>query len=189
MFLPTIQLQSAGRAYGKCSAIGQASLNCSTYNIVDRYRTVDGSCNNRLFPYWGKSYICHLRLLPPDYADGVSAPRISSTGLQLPGARVLSDLVDPDLPFVSYYTHIKMSWGQLLNHDITFTPVFADYEKSKRRVIPADFPYDCCRSPNAPQCFAIEVPQSSYDYHFQRYRTKCLNFVRSAPCPLCDLGT
>ncbi|XP_074598767.1 uncharacterized protein LOC141853355 [Brevipalpus obovatus] len=43
-----------------------------------KYRTIDGSCNNVRYPFWGKSNVCHARLLPAAYDDGVSKPRKSS---------------------------------------------------------------------------------------------------------------
>ena len=42
---------------------------------VERYRSVRGTCNNLENPHWGAGKEAHHRFLPPDYADGVSAPR------------------------------------------------------------------------------------------------------------------
>ena len=42
---------------------------------VERYRSVRGTCNNLENPHWGAGTEAHHRFLPPDYADGVSAPR------------------------------------------------------------------------------------------------------------------
>ena len=37
-----------------------------------KYRTADGSCNNPQRPLWAKSNTGFSRLVPPDYADGLS---------------------------------------------------------------------------------------------------------------------
>lgn len=87
-----------------------------------RYRTADGTCNNLRHPTWGKSFTCFTRLLPPEYADGQSAPRISVTGGALPNPRILSAFVHRDLNYPATYTHLVMQYGQFFAHDIAFTP-------------------------------------------------------------------
>ena len=42
---------------------------------VERYRSITGVCNNIEHPHWGAAMNAHHRLLAPDYADGISAPR------------------------------------------------------------------------------------------------------------------
>jgi len=149
-----------------------------------KYRTIDGSCNNLKHPYWGKSYVCHIRLLPPDYADGVSAPRRAVDGNPLPSARVLSSVIGNDIPYESFYTHLKMSFGQFVNHDITHTPVHGSYAHSSSY----NGPNDCCKNRNLKHCYPIDIPPSPYDYQYRKYNNTCINFVRSAPCPLCEIG-
>jgi peroxidase len=73
---------------------------------------------------------------------------------------------------------MKTMWGQFLNHDITLTATsVADYKGGAIK---------CCPKPNHPQCMPITIPAN--DYHHSKYKTTCMNFVRSAPCPLCTLG-
>lgn len=60
---------------------------CSSRNS---YRSVDGTCNNLERPLDGRAGDCMLRLLPPDYKDGISQFRTSTDGSALPNARVLS---------------------------------------------------------------------------------------------------
>ena len=57
---------------------------------IRRYRDVEGICNNLQNPHWGASMIAHSRFLPVSFADGISAPRISVTGKELPSARLVS---------------------------------------------------------------------------------------------------
>lgn len=86
------------------------------------YRHADGRCNNLQHPSWGKANTCFARLLPPDYSDGQSAPRISVTGHPLPNPRILSAIVHRDFNYPATYTHFVMQYGQFFAHDIAFTP-------------------------------------------------------------------
>lgn len=86
------------------------------------YRHADGRCNNLQKPSWGKANTCFARLLPPEYSDGQSAPRISVTGHPLPNPRILSAIVHRDFNYPATYTHFVMQYGQFFAHDIAFTP-------------------------------------------------------------------
>lgn len=35
-----------------------------------KYRTYDGSCNNKYYPTWGMTFTRYARLIPANYADG-----------------------------------------------------------------------------------------------------------------------
>lgn len=59
-------------------------------NGSDKYRSFDGTCNNLEEPLNGRARDCMLRLLPPDYKDGVSEFRTSADGSPLPNARIIS---------------------------------------------------------------------------------------------------
>lgn len=64
----------------------------------------------------------YLRILPTNYRDGISLPRISVTGSELPSPRLISttifkDLYDPD----PRATLVTMQWGQFLTHDMAIT--------------------------------------------------------------------
>lgn len=54
------------------------------------FRKIDGTCNNLKRPLDGRAGDCMLRLLTPDYKDGISELRTSIDGSALPNARVLS---------------------------------------------------------------------------------------------------
>lgn len=85
-----------------------------------RYRTITAHCNNLKHPSWGAAKTPYSRYLPPDYADGLSAPRASKEGDPLPSARLISSIVHKDAEEPSNdYSALFASWGQLLNHDIT----------------------------------------------------------------------
>lgn len=62
------------------------------------------------------------RLMSPQFADGLSAPRISVTGNNLPLSRVVSRTMHPD---DGYHDHagtvMVIAWGQFMDHDYTLT--------------------------------------------------------------------
>lgn len=109
---------------------------CSSLN--QKYRTIDGSCNNLLNPHWGQANIALQRILHPIYGDGVSLPvgsfgsSIRSTSVLLPSPRDVSVTLIPDQDRPSTdHTLLLMQWGQFLDHDITHTPLV----KGKRLVV------------------------------------------------------
>lgn len=154
------------------------------------YRTIDGSCNNLDQPYWGRANTPYRRLQDPDYADGISLPRCESVaGGPLPGPRYISvgfhrnsDIGDLN----NELSHLIMSFGQFLNHELGSTVL----HKNKK--------IDCCRinqiasCPNITcrscirkvffeRCLPIEVPPN--DPYFSQYRRNCLPFTRALPTP------
>lgn len=85
-----------------------------------RYRTITAHCNNLKHPSWGATGTPYSRYLPPDYADGLGAPRAGRDGKPLPSARLITSLVHVDADEPSHdYSILFADWGQLLNHDIT----------------------------------------------------------------------
>lgn len=147
---------------------------------------------------WGKSFTCFQRLLPPAYADGQSAPRVSTTGYPLPNPRVLSAVVHRDLNYPATYTHMVMQYGQFFAHDITFTPSSRTSKSSVGSLVMPGTDYEtfteegkmiqCCPfgSNHHQQCYPIRIPKE--DPFFSKYEEDCMNFVRTAKCPQCKLG-
>jgi len=79
-----------------------------------KYRTIDGSCNNLQRPLWGRSNTAFTRLVPPAYADGLDEPRVSVTGKELPGARVVSLAAATEHNLNDKkFTLFVMQWGQV----------------------------------------------------------------------------
>lgn len=90
--------------------------------LSTKYRTPDGSCNNRQQRVWGKAFVAFTRILPPDYADGIDAPRLASDGNPLPSAREVSIALAPNANRQSRrYTLALMQFGQFLDHDLTLS--------------------------------------------------------------------
>jgi len=50
----------------KCAAQYSKTADCS-----DKYRSIDGSCNHIRHKTWGKVHTSYLRLLEPQYGDGM----------------------------------------------------------------------------------------------------------------------
>lgn len=88
-----------------------------------KYRTANGSCNNKLNPQtFGVAMRPFRRMLTPDYSDGISKPRESYSGIELPSARQVSYNVHrPSFENDVSFTVMLAVWGQFLDHDITAT--------------------------------------------------------------------
>lgn len=88
---------------------------------LERYRRIDGACNNKRFPSWGMPTTPYARLLPPSYEDGVWSPRVSKiNGKNLASPRLISTALfgEEDYPSEKYSLMV-MQFGQFLSHDIT----------------------------------------------------------------------
>lgn len=87
----------------------------------ERYRTHDGTCNNKRRLRWGSAQMPFHRFLPPEYGDGVESIRNGVAGEPLFSSRFVSLLVhgarDGEAPLTVMFTQ----WGQLLDHDMTST--------------------------------------------------------------------
>ncbi|TMS40188.1 hypothetical protein L596_006599 [Steinernema carpocapsae] len=84
-----------------------------------KYRTFDGSCNNLNNSLWGASFMPFLRLLEPNYDDGVNAP-VGSRKRHLPNAReVTNHLLRTPATFSVPANAMLMQFGQFLSHDMT----------------------------------------------------------------------
>lgn len=93
----------------------------------DKFRTLDGSCNNLHAPEKGASLQPFRRILPPVYDDGYSSPRTKSVlgnDQFLPSAREISRRFTDNAEPVAIETKLSMlflTWGQFLDHDMTNT--------------------------------------------------------------------
>nr|XP_050845727.1 peroxidasin-like isoform X1 [Vespula vulgaris] len=142
--------------------------------IDPRYRTHTGRCNNVLHPTWGAALEAYIRLLPPEYQDGVSLPRTD-----LPSAREVSSNVhsggqDLKHPYLMALTAL---FAQFLAHDLAHTP---------RMELPDGTRLKCCDVDYEnfhPECFPIRADNA----------IGCMEYSRSAPHPgnslqACKLG-
>lgn len=89
-----------------------------------RYRTADGTCNNRRRTRWGAAQQPFHRFLAPAYADGVELVRHSVVGdgaERLQSARFVSLLVHGTRDEDAAVTLMLAQWGQFVDHDVTST--------------------------------------------------------------------
>ena len=94
----------------------------------DKYRSMDGSCNNLEQPLWGAANTAFQRTLLPAYSDGVWRPKAARAGGSLPSARLVSINIVPDVDAPSELdTHNVMQWGQFVDHDLAHTPLFRSF--------------------------------------------------------------
>ncbi|KAG8258755.1 peroxidase activity protein [Homalodisca vitripennis] len=151
-----------------------------------KYRRLDGLCNNINNPSWGATMTPFTRLVPPQFADGLNAPRQSVLGHSLPLPRIVSRTMHPD---EGYHDHagtvMVVAWGQFMDHDFTLTATPLDARNKND-------PEECCDRPphlKHPYCLEIVVPDD--DYFYRGYKVKCMDFVRSFPSvrPNCRLGS
>ncbi|XP_078034231.1 uncharacterized protein LOC144468548 [Augochlora pura] len=147
-----------------------------------RYRTSDGSCNNRQNLWWGSAMSPMNRFLPPVYGDGVQSVRRSIDGSPLPSARDVTRIIheDRDVPLASI-THMLMQWGQFVDHDLTATGQSRGFNGTIPQCClnfgkgfqPAEFMH--------PECLPISV--SVDDSFFGPLGVRCLEFLRSGSAP------
>ncbi|CAH1153426.1 unnamed protein product [Phaedon cochleariae] len=156
----------------------KSTMECNIFLM--KYRTYNGTCNNLQKPLeYGASYRPFRRSLPPDYADGISEPRVSKSGDPLPSARTVSLVVHrPYYRNDPKFSVMLAVWGQFLDHDITATALS---QKSNGSSI------SCCdpQAVSSPECFPVQLDWLD---PFREYNVSCIEFVRSAPAPTCCLG-
>lgn len=115
------------------------------------YRTMDGSCNNRVNVWWGQSETPYKRLLAPAYDDYLNEPRRRSTvtGKPLPNPRTVAMNVHfPDHDF-GHVTTLFVHYSQFIDHDITLTSITSDEH---------GLPIKCSCKFEHPDCVNIKTP-------------------------------
>ena len=157
------------------------TFNCKTPTI-NKYRTIDGTCNNLQRPLIGASLTQFRRLLPAQYEDGISKPIGASQQLRgdffgppWPSARHLSEqIVSSAKADSKQLTHMHMQWGQFLDHDIDLLGMFE---------------VNCAKVNNDIRfCFPIKVKDTDRDFGINSdNKARDLPFTRSLP--ICQIQT
>ncbi|XP_076650032.1 peroxidasin [Halictus rubicundus] len=153
--------------------------NCTNMCFHNRYRSIDGSCNNMRYPTWGSSYTGFRRVLQPIYENGFSTPVGWERGRRYygypkPAARLVSTtlVTTHNVTSDERITHMVMQWGQFLDHDLDHSLPSVSSESWDG--------IDCKKScDNAAPCFPMEVPPGDPRINNRR----CIDFIRtSAVC-------
>ncbi|XP_004377940.1 myeloperoxidase [Trichechus manatus latirostris] len=151
---------------------------------TDKYRTITGKCNNRRSPTLGASNRPFVRWLPAEYEDGFSlpygwTPGVKRGGFPVPLTRAVSNEIvrfpTEQLTPDPQRSLLFMQWGQLLDHDLDFTP-----EPAARVsfVTGLNCETSCLQQP---PCFPLKIPPNDPRIKNQR---DCIPFFRSCPaCP------
>jgi hypothetical protein len=121
-------------------------------------RTINGSHNNIDNPDWGKTGTALLRLVEPDYEDGIQEP----AGSHRPSAREVSNVVSQQVD--SKLNNKKASdyiwqWGQFIDHDIDLTEGASPVEAFNIAVPAGDNYFD----PNSTGTEEIPLNRSVYE--------------------------
>ncbi|XP_015429867.1 PREDICTED: peroxidasin [Dufourea novaeangliae] len=153
--------------------------NCTNMCFHNRYRSIDGSCNNLRNPTWGSSYTGFRRNLQPIYENGFSTPVGWEKGRRYygypkPAARLISTtlITTQNVTSDETITHMVMQWGQFLDHDMDHALPAVSSESWDG--------IDCKKScDNAAPCFPMEIPPNDPRVNNRR----CIDFIRtSAVC-------
>ncbi|CAH3927903.1 unnamed protein product [Pieris brassicae] len=160
----------------------------STICLDDKYRSIDGTCNNKEHPAWGRRNAPFTRIATPRYSDGIYAIPVAKSGRPLPNPRAISTRLFTDRPISSrVFTYLNMQWGQFVTHDLLLQVMEVTDEGgiqcclgNGQDMLPQDMLND--------KCIPICVPDE--DPFYRNYGVKCLNFVRSVTTPRddCSLG-
>jgi len=166
---------------------------CETYRSVtcnpqDKYRTADGSCNNKVEILWGMSRTPLNRILPAVY-NRRDQPRVANSGAELPSARLISTgvLDGPDVRDQQGISAYFVQMGQFIDHDITLSPEIEEAEccKEDRNGKHWIFPTTIERPD---MCSPIQIPSNDPVWGGRR---TCYTLARSAVAlqiPDCQAG-
>lgn len=85
---------------------------------------------------WGVTGAAYLRIMPPQYEDGVGLPRETSpiTGNKLPDAlSISSDIMWTHNDPHEHLTALAAIWGEFISHDISYTLPLSGYEQVNKK--------------------------------------------------------
>ena len=152
-------------------------FNCSVPTI-NKFRTIDGTCNNLLRPLIGASNTQFRRVLPAQYEDGILVPvghdqQVNGDPFEppWPSARTVSQTVVRNLSRSSrVLTHIFMLWGQFVDHDLD---LFAEFQTTECEE-------SCDLEETCLFCFPIKVSRRDRTFGLSTSnRGQCLPITRS----------
>ena len=153
--------------------------NCN-FSTVNRYRTIDGTCNNLIDPTLGAAFTPFRRLLSAVYEDGIGQP----VGFQQafkenrwfdpprPSPRFISLNIIEELQVNQpQATYMLMQWGQFLDHDYAY--LIESSTLSGEEI-------ECNTCTPMGECVPIPVPKDDPQFGVGTIQNgNCLSFIRA----------
>ena len=150
-----------------------------------KYRTISGVCNNLDNPFLGAADIALSRIIPSQYADGISALRGGTQGRggdifpigpfqpPNPSPRHISQTVIRNISIDAVFTHMLMQWGQFIDHDLSLSPELED--ECPERAVECEFTDICEPIPvtDLDPVFGIGTPNNGHCIAFSRSVAVC----------------
>lgn len=133
-----------------------------------KFRSPTGECNNVIHRDWGSRGDIFLRLIEPNYANGINKPRTSVNSHALPEAddivNVLQDTIDPEAEH-PHITSMLPAWGKLLAYDLVDIAsshlTFKCCKNETRATSPEEL--DQCYVRSGPSCKEYKRTVPSYE--------------------------
>ena len=151
-------------------------------NKKNRYREIDGKCNNLQNPLYGVASTPLIRAVKRTTWNskaikqnlkklGLSRPcnprKKSQAPEFLPSGRLVSTSIHKATDISDkFLTHMVTQFAQFLDHDITLTPE-------------EEHPHNCCGKKGDENCFTIAIPPDDSFYSKIKNPQNCLSFHRS----------
>ncbi|GMT08730.1 hypothetical protein PFISCL1PPCAC_27, partial [Pristionchus fissidentatus] len=163
---------------------------CTNMCFHSKYRAYDGQCNNLDNPTWGVAQWPLRRLLPAVYENGFNTPtgwnrdRLYN-GYPMPNARSVSRqlVATREITAHTSLSSFVMQWGQLVDHDMTHTPMALSRNAYTSGAI-------CNRTcDNVDPCFNIPLLPDDPKLHMNNEHHRnfpCIEFERSGA--ICGSG-
>ena len=153
----------------------------------NRFRTIDGTCNNLEHPLLGAADTALTRLIPSQYEDGISSLRgsiqnrhggiFNKTAFQppSPSPRHISETIIRDIPNDEKLTHMLMQFGQFIDHDLSLSPEMED--DCDKKVENCEFTDVCepIRVTDLDPKFGLGTPNNGACIAFSRSFATCAN--------------
>lgn len=140
--------------------------NIKCEGLSNRYRTLDGTCNNLKYPWWGAVQTPYNRLVQPIPTCNADAPR-TDTLLDISGLPPAYRVVDQIPSFYGLYEGYGGGAG-------SFFALFVQFMANDlSSTVPAYVQCEC--GSTEPECFNIQLDKSDQSIFYR----DCLNYVRS----------
>ena len=156
---------------------------------VNKFRTIDGTCNNLINPLLGAAFTPFRRLLSAAYEDGISQPVGFQQAFLMkqpfdpprPSPRLISRNIIMDLEInQTQVNYMLMQWGQFLDHDYAYL-----IESSTLN----DEEIECNTCKPMGECVPIPVQPDDPQFGLGTIQNgNCLSFIRAGVSSVTPVG-